>query len=133
MNIRQWINDNPLFAGLGLVVLLVLGFTFAPRPASGPPRITDFPVWLYDESTGDYTVADHTTPGLRAAVFACGDCGDKAARFVAFLTNEEGEVRGVDDDTWHHGLSDEARQLNAAIQSRCEAKGKPARPCLPPR
>ena len=95
------------------------------------PTTGSHPVWLYDEQTGEAIVGDSSDDGPRAAVFACGSCDRPADRFVGFLTDEQGRVRDVESEAWHHGLSPEADEIAARPRERCQREGKPLKRCEP--
>ena len=76
-----------------LVVLVVVLFLVARKPASGRP---EGQLWFYNEITGQlFAASDLSIPpikttsgpgtGVRAWVFSCGDCANPDERFIGYL------------------------------------------------
>lgn len=102
MKIRDWANQNSAVVTIGAVVLLLVALgaiVFQMRPRTYARVVS---VYYYDLNTGKTFVgpSDKMPPipapsgplegmggdaGVRAYVFACGDCSDESKRFVGWL------------------------------------------------
>lgn len=105
--LRETLNRNSALVTVAALVLLMvsLGLVFLRLGGSGGGGAAVTELYFYDLSTGELFVADrdavppHDAPsgarvgypwgegpaGVRAQVFACGDCSDESAQFVAYV------------------------------------------------
>jgi hypothetical protein len=103
MRLRQWVNENSSVVTVGAVVVMIFSLGWIVQESltrwhrsSGVPD-----VWFYDLGSGKLFRAKSTAvppidapsgvlidgepAGVRARVFACGDCNDESKRFVGWL------------------------------------------------
>lgn len=112
MSLRDWMNNNSALVTIAAVVLLVVTLGWIILQAKGPSASRMKSQYYYDLNTGTIFTADSSemppieTPsgpdktgkpaGVRARVFACGDCRrsyvgmtvaqiEEADAFIAFL------------------------------------------------
>lgn len=102
MALRSFLEQKPVavvaVCAVLLLVALALSLSLGGRPQPELPR-----VWFYDLETGDLFAASDELPpidapsgasaGVRAHVFACGDCSDPDARFVGWIETYPPETR----------------------------------------
>jgi hypothetical protein len=174
---RKWLEKHSVIVAVGAIGVLILagvGYRFLSGGGSvvvKPLRPANF----YDLGTNMlFTASDDVPPieapsgkkqangqpgGVRAYVFACGDCAPPNARFTGFLESysekgraiavayaedsptvrskmfaEAGETRLVADPnsaplTWHPDSSDDGKALLAKARDHC--KGKALVECKP--
>ena len=105
MNLREWMNQNSAAVTIIAVVLLLisLGVIIMTLTPNNPSRIVD----VYFMDTADevlFTATSDQLPpitapsgkeGVRAFVFSCGDCGDKASQFVGWLETYTAEAKAA--------------------------------------
>lgn len=151
MQIRDIINRHPVLAIVVTSILLLAagGFlasrvwsTLNPPPAPEPITMAYF----YDQNTGKLFAAPastvgpietesgpyHSEPaGVRAHVFACGQCSIESNRFIGYLSKplppEEQPkdepplelIKRVEDEQWYRSDQPEARQIMAELGERC--------------
>ncbi len=161
----DFLNKNPAVtisvAAVLIVVALVIMFNrFTSDPVYKPPPPRKVPlVWFYDRNTKQlFTMPVHESgpverdsgpfngepAGVRAHVFACGDCGT-AERFVGYLekpspreadtANEEiletdltPLIAHPDDGVWYNADSQQGVAIMASIDRRC-GEGQKANYC----
>ena len=140
----------------------------APSTPQRAARVVD--VYFMDTADGSLFVgkSDELPPivapsgkdGVRAFVFACGDCGDESARFTGWLetytpeakkaieTPAEGPEGGMDNyeivetghlvasptsnGQWFMANSENGMKLMDTVQAKCSGD-VPAKPCFPGR
>lgn len=104
-------------------------------PGQQGVRGDDYLVWAFNPQTGkpELRRVSETSPDtLFAHVFACGSCDDANARFVGFVSQNEGaQVRMVEGEQYHHPMSEQGRAITAIPKQRCQEKGKALQPCHP--
>lgn len=154
VRVRPWIQRHPraviATTGVSLVIMLVV---LGAEALSGPAAISAGKVWYFDLNTGElFAARDGQTPpiaapsgpqpdgaaaGVRAYVFACGDCGNKSERFVGYLQvysleSKQPYLRRVEDgqDKWVLAGDAEAIKIAKEAQDRC-GEGKRPRRCEP--
>lgn len=108
MKVRDWMNNNSALVTIAAVVLLVISLGVIIMQTKGPGQIGPVELYFYDLNTGELFVAmsDQNPPitapsgpygdengppaGVRAHVYACGECGDLEGKTV-----EEIEATGA--------------------------------------
>lgn len=157
MSIREQLAQQPAAVGaIAVVILLIAGWLAFGR--SQGPAVEQ--AWYYDLDAGElttgavgqvppFTASDgHTL--VRAAVFTCGDCADKASHYIAYLEQytdayitsmgdpdvftpevaEEGQlIRAADGEAWYTIISPEGSQIMTDARARCG--GNPPKVCHP--
>lgn len=178
-NFREWANNNSAVVTIVAVVILIMSLGFIIMSASGnkyKPRIVD--VYYYDLGNGELFLAksneippvdapsgpgaNNIPQGVRAYVFSCGECGDKAQQFVGWLEMytpdakraltspptpdpnnpqgpeyydlwEKGHLVSIPGSSkWVQANSEEGFKVMESMQSKCGAGGQP-KPCFPGR
>ncbi len=164
---RRWLNSNSSIVTVISTVLLIFALGLIVQEAAElhrRSRTTVPDAWFYDLGTGQlFRAKSNVLPpiespsgplpngeaaGVRAKVFACGDCDDPANRFIGWveklspeakytriheqagawdgydtmgMTYEEGLlVRAVDGDYWYKANSDDGRALIEAPRKKCD-------------
>jgi hypothetical protein len=113
-SLRGWINQNSAVVTIGAVLLLIVALVVMMRQCGTPHYPGQIEqVWFYDLNTkqlfagkrdeippietpsGPYALPDGTQipAGVRAYVFACGDCSDESKRFIAYVERFTPEVK----------------------------------------
>ncbi|MHC4175981.1 MAG: hypothetical protein ACYSWU_00645 [Planctomycetota bacterium] len=173
MSVRQWLNQNALVTvTLALVATAVAAFFVVralTRPRGDSGRSWTTMAYFYDQNTGQLfeVPADTVGPietdsgpyrgmpaGVRAYVFACGQCSDESLRFVGHLEapvdavpadaiagqpasegeDAEGEdmvIRRPADEKWVYPSSREGKAIIDEPQSKCSSDA-PLNYCKPP-
>jgi len=166
MTIREYVNNNSAVVTICAVVLLLLSLGFIIMRLGGGskyrPRVVD--VYYYDIGDGQlFTALSNEIPpidapsgkqGVRAYVFACGDCANESERFIgwmemytpdakrimtsppteaenmdAFEVMERGHLVSADGRNWVSANGEQGFQVMESMQSRC---GQTApTPCYP--
>ncbi len=167
MTAREWVNQNSAIVTIGAVLLLLVSLGFIIMRVSGgsqyKARIVD--VYYFDIDSGQlFTAKSNEIPpidspsgankGVRAYVFACGDCADESQRFTGWLEMytpdaknvminpptspesmdtfelmEKGHLVSADGRAWVQANTDKGFQVMEGIQTRCGET--PAVPCYP--
>lgn len=152
MSVRVILHENkPVVLGMaGAVALVSFGWVawhLASPPGYTPPS-PEPQAYFYDLHTGELLTAPDNTvgpiqrpggpvdghaAGVRAQVFACGQCSDASKRFIGWLeidgpsigkppATEEAEavyIRRVDDSEWYSSESAAGQKITSEALSQC--------------
>jgi len=159
---RQWLNENTHIAVPAIIAFMLLWMVvlIVRLRGAGDPVIIPATIYFYDQNTQELFEMPATTvgpvetdsgphngepAGVKAHVFACGDC-KTGERFIGWLEKpapelQEGQevsendlytlVRRPDKDEWIKSNTDEAGQLFISPTKRCPDSNKRANYCMP--
>lgn len=166
--VREWVNRNSAIVTIGAVVVLILSLGTIILSQGGRAPVRPVDVYYYDVGTGDLFQEKNTLippisapsgkPGVRAYVFACGDCGDDSKRFIGWLemytpdakrimTSPPTEAENMDafevmerghlisvpgNNEWVSMSSEEGFEIMDSIQNKC-GEGATVSSCFPGR
>lgn len=176
MGVRRWVNrHSSVVTVLSIVAMLVAFGWIVQESLSYWRRASPVPdVWYYDLNTGRLfrgpgnalppidapsgPLPNGENAGVRAKVFACGDCEDPTNRFIGWIEKLTAEakhsmtygqlgawegysssgapymknllVRAVDGDYWYSATTQAGRELFQAPRKKCPA-GVVVYPCFP--
>lgn len=158
MGLREQLSEKPVI-GIALALIVITGALWYITAQSGTKRAMN-QAWYYDLDAGERfagevgqvppftTAAGHTA--VRAAVFTCGECADKASHYLAYLEKysdayiaamgdaeaftpdiaEQGQlIRAAEGETWHTAISAEGMKIVADARARCG--NTPPKTCEP--
>lgn len=161
MQLREFLNRySPVVTAISAVLLVGL-FVYVVVEiwrGGGADRQQPTPMaYFYDQNTRELFAAPAATAvpaetpsgsfdgepaGVRAHVYACGQCSDEAKRFIAYLSKplppEEQPkneppldlIKRVDDSQWHRSDSPEASAILAELRDY-DCKGERRNLCVP--
>ena len=111
MQMREFLNNNPVIVAIAAIVFLGIALTVVYKQIAGPSqRSGDYQAYYLDRNTGSVFTAnanlyspieapsgpladDGGPAGVRAIVFACGECGNEEDRFVAYVEMYPEEIK----------------------------------------